>query len=250
LLAIASLGAIGCNDAPGKPGPEPEVPRPDHILDFATLYKTNCIACHGDSQHPGAAISLTNPVLLAVIGESNIKSILDQGVPGKLMPAFGQSGGGMLTEQQVGILANGLIRTYGKPGLLDGQNPPPFKAVLHPDVAAGEKAYSTYCARCHGAGGEGVPSLKEGSIVDEQYLGLISDQELRSFVIAGAPGMPDWRGDVAGHPMTDQEVTDVVAWLASHRSPSAPVSNPPSPGTVPETKAAASKVTHAPASTR
>jgi mono/diheme cytochrome c family protein len=250
LLAIASLGPLGCKDAPGKPGPEPEVPRPDHVLDFATLYKTNCVACHGDSQHAGAAISLTNPVLLAVIGEDNIKSILDQGVPGKLMPPFGQSGGGMLTEQQVDILAKGLIATYGKPGLLDGQNPPPFKATLHPDAATGEKAYSTYCARCHGAEGEGDPGLKEGSIVEQQYLGLISDQELRSFVIAGAQGMPDWRSDLSGHPMTDQEVTDVVAWLASHRSPSVPVSNPPSPGAVPETNATASKVTHAPASTR
>jgi cytochrome c oxidase cbb3-type subunit 3/ubiquinol-cytochrome c reductase cytochrome c subunit len=250
LLAIAALAPFGCKDAPGKPGPEPEVPRPDQVLDFATLYKTNCVACHGDSQHAGAAISLTNPVLLAVIGEGNIKSVLEQGVPGKLMPAFGKSGGGMLTEQQVEILAKGLIAAYGKPGLLDGQNAPPFKATLHPDAAAGEKAYATYCARCHGADGEGNAGLKEGSIVEQQYLGLISDQELRSFVIAGAPGMPDWRSDVAGHPMTDQEVTDVVAWLASHRPSSAPVSNPPSPGNVPESQATASKATHAPASIR
>jgi cytochrome c oxidase cbb3-type subunit 3/ubiquinol-cytochrome c reductase cytochrome c subunit len=246
-----SLAAIGCNDSPGKPGPEPEVPRPDQVLDFATLYKTNCVACHGDSQHPGAAISITNPVLLAVIGEDKIKSILNQGVPGKLMPAFGQSGGGMLTEQQVGILASGLITNYGKPGLLDGQNPPPFQATLHPDTAAGEKAYATYCASCHGANGEGNPEIKEGSIVEAQYLGLISDQELRSFVIAGAPGMPDWRSDVAGHPMTDQEVTDVVAWLASHRPPAAPVTSPPVPETEPDKNhPLAKKVQHEPSSIR
>jgi hypothetical protein len=31
-------------------------------------------------------------------------------------------------------------------------------------------------------------------------------------------GAPDWRGNVPGKPMSDQEITDVVAWLASHRN--------------------------------
>lgn len=251
VVALGSLAAIGCKGAPGKPGPEPEVPRPDQVTDFPTLYKTNCVACHGDSRHPGAAVSIVNPVLLAVLGEGEIQSILDHGVPGKLMPAFGKSGGGMLTEQQVEVLAKGLISTYGKPGLLDGQNPPPFKPILHPDAAAGQKAFAAYCSSCHGAAGEGDPKLKLGSIVDGQYLGLISDQELRSFVIAGAPGMPDWRSDVANHPMTDQEVTDVVAWLSSRRPASAPVSNPPVPEAMPDKiHPLTAGPKHAPASTR
>jgi cytochrome c oxidase cbb3-type subunit 3 len=38
-------------------------------------------------------------------------------------------------------------------------------------------------------------------------------------VIAGRPdiGQPDWRSDLPGHPMSDQEVTDVVGWLSSQR---------------------------------
>jgi cytochrome c oxidase cbb3-type subunit 3/ubiquinol-cytochrome c reductase cytochrome c subunit len=50
---------------------------------------------------------------------------------------------------------------------------------------------------------------------------------LRTAVIAGRPelGAPDWRGYVGGRPvasgfsrpMSDQEITDVVSWLASHR---------------------------------
>jgi cytochrome c oxidase cbb3-type subunit 3/ubiquinol-cytochrome c reductase cytochrome c subunit len=38
-------------------------------------------------------------------------------------------------------------------------------------------------------------------------------------VIAGRPdlGQPDWRGDRPGHPLSSQEVADVVAWLVSHR---------------------------------
>jgi hypothetical protein len=48
---------------------------------------------------------------------------------------------------------------------------------------------------------------------------LISDQSLRSITIAGRPdgGMPDWRADAAGQAMTDQQITDIVAWLASKR---------------------------------
>jgi hypothetical protein len=55
--------------------------------------------------------------------------------------------------------------------------------------------------------------------VDRSYLTLVSDQYLRTIVIAGRPelGAPDWRGNVPGRPMSDQEVTDVVAWLASQR---------------------------------
>jgi cytochrome c oxidase cbb3-type subunit 3/ubiquinol-cytochrome c reductase cytochrome c subunit len=59
---------------------------------------------------------------------------------------------------------------------------------------------------------------KVGSIVDGSYLALISDQGLRSITIAGRPdeGMPDWRTD-GTQPMTDQQITDVVAWLVSKR---------------------------------
>jgi cytochrome c oxidase cbb3-type subunit 3/ubiquinol-cytochrome c reductase cytochrome c subunit len=32
-----------------------------------------------------------------------------------------------------------------------------------------------------------------------------------------ALGAPDWRGDVPGKPLSDADVTDVVAWLASQR---------------------------------
>jgi cytochrome c oxidase cbb3-type subunit 3/ubiquinol-cytochrome c reductase cytochrome c subunit len=58
----------------------------------------------------------------------------------------------------------------------------------------------------------------------------MSDQGLRTIVIAGRPELnaPDWRTYVKGKPMSDQEVTDVVAWLASHRveAPGQPYSAP------------------------
>ena len=75
--------------------------------------------------------------------------------------------------------------------------------------------------------------LHTGSLVDPAYLALISDQGLRSLIIAGqsGEGMPDWRSDITGagsRAMADQEVTDIVAWLASHRvaSPGQPYVHP------------------------
>ena len=58
------------------------------------------------------------------------------------------------------------------------------------------------------------------SIVDGSYLALVSDQNLRTTVIAGRPelGAPDWRGDVPGKPMSPEDVSDVVAWLAAQRT--------------------------------
>ncbi len=224
-LVTAGLALVGCSRIPGRPGPGPEVVRPDEILDFATLYKRNCAACHGENGRNGAAISLANPAYLAVAGEDNLRQIAAKGVSGKLMPPFAKSAGGMLTDEQINVLAHGVVQQWSRPDVLAGANLPPYRAMLRGDVTRGQQAFGEFCARCHGAGGEGSAANaksgagKIGSIVDASYLALISDQGLRSITIAGRPdeGMPDWRADAA-QPMTDQQITDIVAWLASKRS--------------------------------
>jgi mono/diheme cytochrome c family protein len=223
VLLAAVLGAAGCSRIPGRPGPGPEVVRPEEVLDFPTLYKANCAACHGENGRSGAAISLANPVYLAVAEEENLREITAKGVPGKLMPPFSKSAGGMLSDQQINVLAHGLMQQWSRPDLLAGVSMPQYKATVPGDAARGQQAFGTFCARCHGAGGEGSAgdgkSGKVGSIVDGSYLALISDQGLRSITIAGRPteGMPDWRAD-GTQAMTDQQITDVVAWLASKRT--------------------------------
>jgi mono/diheme cytochrome c family protein len=197
--------------------------RPDEVLAFPALYKQNCAACHGENGKNGAAISLANPVYLAVAGEGTLQQVIAKGVSGKLMPPFAKSAGGMLTDRQVTVLAQGLLQ-WGTPDLLAGQNPPPYLATLPGDAGRGQQAFTAFCARCHGETGEGDAgdrkngSGKLGSIVNASYLALISDQNLRSITIAGRPdeGMPDWRSDGA-QPMTDQQITDIVAWLVSKR---------------------------------
>jgi mono/diheme cytochrome c family protein len=218
----ACMVLLGCDQVRGKPGPEPEVVRPGQVLNFATLYQQNCSACHGAEGKNGAAISLANPVYLAIVGDDHLREIITRGVSGGLMPPFARSSGGTLTEKQVDVLAQGLSHEWGKQGLLDGLNPPPYAATLQGDATRGQEAFATFCAHCHGATGEGSQgggrSSKLGSIVDSSYLALITDQNLRSVTIAGRPdeGMPDWRSD-ATEPLTDQQITDIIAWLASKR---------------------------------
>jgi mono/diheme cytochrome c family protein len=233
MLASVLSAVVGCGRIPGRPGPGPEVVRPEEVLDFPALYKQNCAACHGENGRNGAAISLSNPVYIAIAGENRLQGVIASGVPGKLMPAFAKSAGGMLTDGQVSALAQGIVKQWGNPSVLAGQKPPAYLTTLPSNSEHGFQAYAILCARCHGANGEGGPADgnpasakgKLGSIVDPSYLALISDQNLRSIVIAGRPdeGKPDWRGDGA-QPMTDQQITDIVAWLASKR-----IANPGQP---------------------
>lgn len=219
---VLLLAVAGCNRFPGEPGPNSEAPRPDAITSFNTLYGQNCAGCHGEHGRSGASLDLSNPVYQAWADPAAVKNIIANGEPGTQMPAFAKSAGGFLTDAQVDIIAKGMRDRWNKPGTLSGQTPPPYTTKLTGDPAHGQQVYQTACARCH--------QQPSGNITSPTYLALVSDQFLRTVVVAGRPdlGQPDWRGDVPGHALTDQEVTDVVAWLASLRSktPGQPYQHP------------------------
>jgi cytochrome c oxidase cbb3-type subunit 3/ubiquinol-cytochrome c reductase cytochrome c subunit len=169
----------------------------------------------------GAAISLANPAYLSFAGTANLQRITANGVSGTLMPPFSKISGGMLTDRQIAILAHGMIELWGKPSPLAALSPIAYTATLQGDPTHGAHLFATTCSQCHGAEGTGSPAANErtGSLIDPAYLALISDQALRSLIVAGQPaqGMPG-ADQVAAQPLTDQDVTDIVAWLASHRS--------------------------------
>lgn len=215
-IALAILAATGCQ-LRGKPAPGPEVPNPDTVLDSTVLYNQNCSGCHGADGQRGAAVGIGDPVYLALASDDTMRSVAAKGRPGTAMSAFAQKEGGMLTDAQVDAIVRGIRQRWSNPTVLAGATLPPYQATGTGDAQRGEAAYNTYCASCHGTGGKG--GLKAGSIIDPAYLSLITDQALRTMVITGRPAFnaPDWRNNVPGHPMNDQEITDVVAWLASHR---------------------------------
>lgn len=215
-VGISTLIAGGCDRLPGRPRDADRHVRPSQVKDFATLYGRNCAGCHGTEGRPGAALSLADPVYLAIVDDATIRRVAAGGVPGTAMPAFAQSAGGTLTDEQIDILVANMRAGWGRKDALGNAAPPPYAAAPG-DAHRGAEAYAAHCASCHGASGEG--GTQGGSIVDGSYLGLVSDQGLRTAVLVGRPalGMPDWRGDGKDPPMTAEEVADVVAWLVAKR---------------------------------
>jgi mono/diheme cytochrome c family protein len=182
------------------------------------LYETNCAGCHGNGGTGGAARGLTDPIFLRIADDAAIRGVVERGVAQTAMPAFAQAAGGSLTADQIDAIVKGL-RSGGAGAGSGDLAPPPYAASTSGDPARGGDVFATFCARCHGADGRGGP--RAGSIVDSGYLSLVSDQSLRTTIIAGRPDLdaPDWRGNVPGRPMSAQEVSDAVAWLAARRMP-------------------------------
>ena len=217
-LVPCLLMLAACSTPHGEPQTDSETVAPSQVLAFETLYAQNCAGCHGAQGRGGAAIALADPVYLAIVDETTMHNTVANGVRGTSMPAFAQPAGGMLTEQQVEVIASGIFSRWGRKEVLDGANPPSYAATAAGNVDHGQLVFGTYCASCHGSEGGGTP--KGSAITNDSFLALVSDQALRTIVITGRPelGAPDWRGDVPRMPMADQEITDVVAWLASRRA--------------------------------
>jgi mono/diheme cytochrome c family protein len=224
MVCLVCACLAGCR-APGKPGPNDIPQRPEQITNFATLYNSNCAACHGVDGKHGNAVSLANPAYLAYAGAQNIATITAQGIPGSLMPAFATESGGLLTDAQIRVLSQDMTTQWGR-SLPAQASMPPYESKAIGNVQNGEAAYKTYCLRCHAAG--------SGGILDPTYLALISNGGLRTLIVAGKPeeGMPDWAG-YSGAPLSDQAIADLVAFLTSHRvaTPGQPFPNGFGPAT-------------------
>jgi mono/diheme cytochrome c family protein len=216
-VGLFALALWGCASAPGRPAPGDRPITPSEIVDFNVLYSQNCAGCHGSEGKGGAAIALADPVYLAIADDRVLRGTTANGISGTSMPAFAQSAGGMLTDKQVDVIVRGIRQSWAQPDALHGANPPPYSSSESGDASRGSFVYTEYCSSCHGAGGRG--GQKASSIADGSFLALLNDQELRMIVIVGRPdlGAPDWRGNVPGKPMSSQDVSDVVAWLASQR---------------------------------
>lgn len=216
LVAMLVLLAA-CDSLPGKPTEADRPLRPAEVTDFATLYGQNCSGCHGADGLMGGARPLNDPLYLALAGRERLVQLTAAGVPGTTMPGFAPQAGGMLTDHQIGLIVDGMIATWGNPGAFRNMTLPAYAADGAGNAEAGAAAFARYCASCHGADGSG--GEKGGSVVAGAYLGLVSDQALRSAVICGRIdlGMPNWSGYGPGQKMSEQEIGDVVAWLTAQR---------------------------------
>jgi mono/diheme cytochrome c family protein len=215
LVLAGSLLATGCDSLPGRP--KETADEFAQSAGFELLYANNCAGCHGANGRLGPALALHDPVYLALVPQDRLRAVIENGIPGTAMTAFSKSSGGSLTNVQIDSLVHGLMEHWSPAEALLGAAPPPYAAPLG-DPLQGASVYTAACANCHGAEGRG--GAKGHDIVDPSYLALVSDQALRTVVIAGRTelGMPDWRGN-HGTSLTSEQVSDVVAWIAAHRAP-------------------------------
>jgi cytochrome c oxidase cbb3-type subunit 3 len=213
LLSFALALTLSSCDVPGQRATEELPVRPAEVADFAMLYSQNCSGCHGKDGQGGLSVGIGTPVYLAIADDAAIRGATESGTPGTSMPAFAKKAGGMLTDAQIEILVHG-IRNWAKPV---GGNPPAYASSGPGDPSRGHHVFAASCSSCHGEDGRGGRA-----IADPSYLSLVTDQHLRTVIIAGMPqlGMPDWRS--LNKPLSDTDVTDLVAWLSSQRSPVGP----------------------------
>jgi mono/diheme cytochrome c family protein len=226
VMAPVIIALVGCDAMPGRPRPADQPTLPSQVMGFAELYGQSCAGCHGTDGRLGAARPLNDSIYLALVPSDRLRQIIAQGVPDTAMPGFAAAAGGPLTEAQVDALIHEMLKRWSHPSPSPDVPLPPYAAAataandsLTGDPELGLRVYAEACANCHGVDGTG--GAKGGSIVDAAYLALVSDQALRTAVIAGRTdlGMPDWRSYIPGQPLTAQQISDVVAWLASQRQP-------------------------------
>ncbi len=229
LLALAA----GCSDnLPGKPRKEDQPKPADQIDDFATLYQTNCAACHGKDGNKGPAPPLNDPLFLAIISEKEIRDTLIEGRHGTAMASFAASPKPpetdpaqvpaiaatplALTPKQIDILAEGIKKNWKAAPKTEGLPPYSIRGRKG-TVARGKEAFKRACSMCHGEDGK----EKSLAIHEPNFLALISEQALRRIVITGRPdlGMPSYReGKERGNdfkPLSDEEIDGLQALLAS-----------------------------------
>ena len=216
---LLALSLAGCDILPDGAGArDKRETAPTQVATFHALYRQQCAGCHGRDGRLGAARPLNDAVYLALVPVPRLRQVIAEGVSGTAQSAFAMSAGGALTDEQIDALVQGLRTTWAHPDATQGVSVPPYAAKLG-DPERGRAVYAAACASCHGADGGG--GAKARSVVDPSYLALVSDQYLRTTVIAGRAdlGMPDWRGYIAGRALSPNEVSDVVAWLVTKRTP-------------------------------
>jgi cytochrome c oxidase cbb3-type subunit III len=220
LAALTAVLLCGCGLSHGRPTTDSETVAPDDVLDFSVLFSQNCAGCHGVEGKGSVAIALSNPEYLAVADDATILQVVSHGRPGTPMPAFAKTAGGMLTDKQVSVIVAGIRKNWGRSAPATSVALPPYTAKSPGNPQAGSQLFQTYCASCHGINA----SNGDPSILNPSFLALVSDPYLRTIVIVGRPELnaPDFRGNLPGHVMSDQEITDVVAWLSSQRTAISP----------------------------
>lgn len=171
----------------------------------AVLYRENCAACHGEQGQGQVGPALNSKEFLGTTLDEVLFSLIRTGVPGTVMPAWGQAFGGPLTDEQVSqVVAS--IRAW------EPTAPEILPVSIEPDPVRGATTFAETCFVCHGENGTGTERAPR--LNDPATLRDFDDAWYRNTISHGRPaqGMPTW-----GTVLSPAQIDDVVALIAAWR---------------------------------
>jgi mono/diheme cytochrome c family protein len=214
LLLLASAQVAFAQDEPGDPARGGE------------LYVENCAVCHGVDGQGRIGASLQD--FPGIDAGAAMEAVIASGIPGSVMPAWGQAGGGPLSEQDIRDVAAYVLGAFG------GTQPiaplPTYQAPAIPalpevegDPSAGAAVYQANCVMCHGDQGQG----RFGLALAKAWPVTDPPTYIRQVVGQGIDGttMPAW-SQAGGGPLTDDEIGDVAAFILTLEPAAAPTPIP------------------------
>ncbi|MFQ5577232.1 MAG: c-type cytochrome [Anaerolineae bacterium] len=169
------------------------------------LYAQNCTACHGQNGEGGVGPALNSRDLLKMTPDETLFNLVSSGIPGTIMPAWGQTFGGPFTDEQVNRMV-AFIRAW------EPTAPEITQVEIVPDPIRGAGIYARTCFICHGENGQG--NENGPSLNDPKRLKKFDDTWYRNTIAHGRPakGMPTW-----GTILSPAQIDDLVALLAVWR---------------------------------
>jgi cytochrome c oxidase cbb3-type subunit 3 len=182
--------------------------------DGGQLYATHCAVCHGDKGTGGVGIPLALPSFLESVDDAFLRKTIRHGRPGRVMPAFPA-----LSDAQLNAIV-GFIRGWS------GKPVPVFTyESLKGNPEHGRALYASYCARCHGAEGEGgkgtgvtfsrrrdLPIIAP-ALNNPGFLAAASDEMIRHTLEYGREGTPMRSFLVQG--LSEEDINDLVSYVRS-----------------------------------
>jgi mono/diheme cytochrome c family protein len=193
------------------------------------LFAENCAVCHGVDGQGRVGASLES--FPGIDPGAAIETTVTNGIPGSVMPAWGQANGGPLSEQDIRDIAAYIVTAF------EGTEPltplPTYVAPAIPalpnvegDPSQGSVVFQENCVPCHGDRGQGrfgVPLAKAWPSNDP-------DVYIQQVVRTGIAGsvMPAW-AQVNGGPLTDKQIADVAAFVLTLEPLAQPTAIPEPP---------------------
>jgi mono/diheme cytochrome c family protein len=148
-----------------------------------------------------------------------LKAAIETGIPGSAMPAWSQTNGSPLSDEEIDDLAYYILswQTGGPPLIYPTPTTVQRPVITPPPGVSGDPnhgavLYDQNCSVCHGPNGEG----RVGATLAKVWPSVRPDLRVKTVVVEGVNGsaMPAW-SQANGGPLTEAEIDDIVAYVLS-----------------------------------